>query len=146
MDALTHTGKNVPAIAPTVRFAVYSAELGYYQDISNGHPDVARLVEGTKKAPDGPMKVACTDIQEIGVMFRYDSGPGIPHDFNYALYKGGERDLAPKHFIYEILRHGQQLRGAARFQGSPGDGVVSFAVIHRGNVVLSTEFDLIGCK
>ena len=48
LDAITHTHENEPTIAPTVRFAVYSAELGYYQDMRNGHPDAAPLVEGIK--------------------------------------------------------------------------------------------------
>jgi hypothetical protein len=146
IEDLMHTDGNEPTIVPTVRFGVYSEDLGYFQDISNGHPDAAPLVEGIKVAPDGPMKVACDGVQEIGVMFRYVRGAGLPHDFNYALYKDGEKELAPKHFIYEIQRPGRQLRGAARFLGSPDDGIVTFNVTHRKKVILSTEFDLIGCK
>lgn len=146
IEDLLHLGGNEPVIVPTVRFAVYSAELGYYQDISDGHPDAAPLVEGIKVAPVGPMKVACDGVQEIGVMFRYFRRARLPDAFNYVLYKGGEQELAPDHFVYEIQRHGWQLRGAARFRGSPKNGIVTFAVTHREKVILSTEFDLVGCK
>lgn len=139
---ILHETSREGKIIPALRYVKFRNDTSHYQDISEGHPELADDIKNTPVA-SGPMKVGCHELLEIGIIvYRDNSGW---HDFDFAIDWPETVETVPKHLVYEDRWSGGFLKGAARFRDPLFDGLISLSVTHRHEKIYSTEFEIVGC-
>lgn len=107
----------------------------------------ARESLGDLPAASGPLKVDCQTFDEIGMMVRPANwnGGGYHHMYSFSVAGENSNTRPLSYFSYRRMMAGGYVRGAIRFKDKPDDGIVTVAVAHRGEELLSTEFEFVNC-
>jgi len=132
-------------IIPALRYVQYrdgEYDKFVYEDISEGHPELADEIKNTPVA-EGPMQVDCQRVYEIGIIVYRDNSWW--HDFDFVATWPDTVDTIPKHFTYEDRWTQGYLQGATRFREPLSDGSIYLSVTHRKEAIYSTEFEVAGC-
>lgn len=129
-------------IIPALRYVAYRDDQHVYEDISEGHPELADEIRNTAVA-HGPMKVDCQRIREIGIIVYRDNSWW--HDFDFVAAWPDTIETEPKHFTYEDRWTHGYLKGATRFREPLSDSIVTLSVMHRGEKIYSTAFEVLDC-
>ena len=142
INKVTHHVDSGEPIVPALRYAKYHDGSSRYEDISDGNPDFADEIINTPVA-NGPMKIDCTNVREIGIIIRH--GGAWSHDYDYVVTWPDSVTTVPKHFTFENrMTHGYR-RGSARFRESLFESLLTLSVTHRNQKIYSTEFELVAC-
>lgn len=139
---LLHETSREGKIIPALRYVAYRNDQHIYEDISEGHPELADEIRNTPVA-HGPMKVDCQRIREIGIIVYSDNSWW--HDFDFVTTWPDTVETVPKHFTYEDRWSHGYLKGAARFREPLSGGIVTLSVTHRHEKIYSTDFEMVGC-
>lgn len=137
-----HKNSGEGSIIPALRYIKYHDGTSAYEDISEGNPEIADEIKNTPVA-QGPMKVDCHTMREIGVIVYRDNSWW--HDFDYVVTWPETVETAAKHFTYEDRWSHGYLKGAARFREPLSDGLLTLSVTHRRQKIYSTGFEIVGC-
>lgn len=139
---------NLPTLFPAARYA---------QFVGSGAKYAEYIVEGEISFRDGlgnlpmatgPMRIDCSTIKEIGMIVRHSNwrGGGLSHGYRFTLADENDATYQPDYFSFEKLMSGGYVRGSARFTNKPRDGILTMSVRHRGDVLLTTQFDFVNCE
>ena len=133
---------------PAARFVTFEGVEGRYSEY---------LVEGRIRQRDslgdlpmasGPMRVDCQSVQEIGMIVRHANwkGSGYYHMYDFTLETEAAGAPQPNFIRYREMMSRGYIRGVIRFRQKPDNGVMVLSVLHRGEVLLTTEFDFVNCS
>ena len=103
---------------------------------------------GSLPMASGPMQIDCTAVEEIGMIVRHANwrGGGYMHGYEFALADEEDPITQPDYFSFEKHMTGGFVRGRIRFTTPPGSGVLTMSALHRGEVLLTTQFNFVNCQ
>ena len=141
-------GDDKGTIIPTLRYVEDRDGDIRHEDISDGSVEV---LDETLDFPvaEGAMTVDCQSAREIGVIVRHgyisQSQRYNSHDFDFVASWPDAGAREPKHFTYEKWLKGWFRKGATRFREPLVNGRIELSVTHRGQIIYTTEFEVVGC-
>ena len=148
-EAIQNTLHNdeTASIVPTFRY-VEKREGGIrYEDISDESVEVV-LDNAELPIASGPMLVDCESVLELGLVVRrgqISTSSNKWHDFDFKLTHQDPSLAESRAFAFEKYLRRSYLKGAVRFRGPMRNGSLTISVIHRKEVIYSTDFTITGC-
>ena len=137
--------------------ATLSPAARYAQLEGNSNRYTEHLVRGQTSQRDslgdfpmarGPMQIDCRTIEEIGMIVRHSNWApsGYYHMYTFTLQNADASGPQPDFFSYRKLMSRGYVRGAIRFREYPRNGRYIMSALHRGKVLLTTEFEFSDCS
>lgn len=139
---------NLPTLFPAARYVQFVGTEGKYAEYIVEGEISFRDGLGNLPTATGPMRIDCSTVEEFGMIVRHANWRrgGWSHSYRFTLADENDATYQPDYFSFEKLMTGGYVRGRARFTNKPRDGVLTMSVRHRGDVLLTTQFDFVNCE
>ncbi len=136
-----------PKLFPAARYVKFSGTDPRYTEYIDTNDGQQSDLLGTLRMGVGPMRVKCEDLEEFGMFVRHANWRrgGYMHGYRFSIASAQDPALELNYFSFERLMTGGFVRGALRFRTPPPDGLYTVSVWHRKEVLLTTEFEFVGC-
>ena len=139
---------NLPTLFPAARYAQFVGSGAKYAEYIVEREIMPGIGLGSLPMASGPMQIDCSAVEEIGMIVRHANwrGGGYMHSYEFALADEEDPITQPDYFSFEKLMTGGFVRGRIRFTTQPENGVLTMSALHRGEVLLTTQFDFENCE
>lgn len=137
-----------PALFPAARYVEFVGIEGRYAEYIVAGEISARDGLGNLPMASGPMQIDCSAVEEIGMIVRHANwrGSGYWHSYKFTLTDEVEPITQPDYFSFEKLMLGGFVRGRVRLKEKPQNGILTMSALHRGEVLLTTQFAFVNCE
>lgn len=137
-----------PTLSPAARYAQLEGSGKRYSEHLVRGQTSQRDSLGDFPMASGPMPIDCRTIEEIGMIVRHSNWApsGYYHMYTFTLQNADASAPQPDYFSYRKLMTRGYVRGAIRFREKPPDGRYILSALHRGDVLLTTEFEFSNCR